>query len=267
MKKTLIALAVAASAVVSGSVIAADWEHTGTNFSIDLGGTLTPKELVTPWEVKVGDAVTNLDGQVQKGQNEVSIPVNAAIPVLGIRTQTDVPFVGRTGVNPNVNYQGAIDINQFSDGATNLTLTVNDKHSGNKIGTLTTKLSAGALYSWSKVASPSEGGSYSLGAINKNLELFYGGLSGNTAGAMSAVNVKAKAGVLFPGSMDKYNNQGFDADSIFYTDITNPNSQYSAFYFSGIEAGRVISLTLDSPVQGDTPIDWKASLPITVSYQ
>ena len=67
MKKTLIALAVAASAVVSGSAMAAGWEQNGTGGSVDLGGTLTPVEKATPWEVKVGDAVTGLDGQIQKG--------------------------------------------------------------------------------------------------------------------------------------------------------------------------------------------------------
>ncbi|HEI3186174.1 TPA: hypothetical protein SI321_005057, partial [Escherichia coli] len=55
MKKTLIALAVAASAAVSGSAMA--WTANGTGGSVELGGTLNPVEKVTPWEVKVGDDV------------------------------------------------------------------------------------------------------------------------------------------------------------------------------------------------------------------
>ncbi|EJN2318881.1 hypothetical protein NPL52_004738, partial [Escherichia coli] len=78
MKKTLIALAVAASAAVSGSAMA--WTANGTGGSVDLGGTLTPVEKVTPWEVKVGDAVTGLDAQIQKGQKVVDVAVNKAIP-------------------------------------------------------------------------------------------------------------------------------------------------------------------------------------------
>ncbi|ENK8257946.1 hypothetical protein AB4C84_004676, partial [Escherichia coli] len=47
MKKTLIALAVAASAAVSGSAMA--WTANGTGGSVDLGGTLTPVTKATPW--------------------------------------------------------------------------------------------------------------------------------------------------------------------------------------------------------------------------
>ena len=61
MKKTLIALAVAASAAVSGSAMA--WTANGTGGSVDMGGTLIPEGKVTPWEVKVGDAVKGLDAE------------------------------------------------------------------------------------------------------------------------------------------------------------------------------------------------------------
>ncbi|EGJ4498914.1 hypothetical protein INB87_004741, partial [Escherichia coli] len=70
MKKTLIALAVAASAAVSGSAMA--WTANGTGNSVELGGTLTPVEKVSPWEVKTGDAVTGLDAPIQKGQKIVT---------------------------------------------------------------------------------------------------------------------------------------------------------------------------------------------------
>ncbi|EOK2317588.1 hypothetical protein ACXAQL_004570 [Escherichia coli] len=69
MKKTFIALVVAASAAVSVSAMAAGWEQNGSGGSVDMSGTLTPVEKVTPWEVKVGDAVTGLDAQIQKDQS------------------------------------------------------------------------------------------------------------------------------------------------------------------------------------------------------
>ncbi|WP_105447276.1 hypothetical protein [Escherichia coli] len=265
MKKTLIALAVAASAAVSGSAMA--WEANGSGGSVNIGGSLTPAENITPWEVKTGAAVTGLDADIIKGQSVINIAVDQAIPVLGIRTHTGEAFVGRTGVAPNIDYKGAIDINQFNDGVTDLNLTVNDKDSGDKIGTLTTKLSAGALYSWSSVADSNRGGFFSLGGVNKSTELFNGGLSGTIAGAMSVAVLESKADNLFPGSMDNFNTQGFHENSIYWTGVEDVDSKHSAFYAAGIEQSKVIKITLDAPAQGDAPIKWKASLPVTVSYQ
>ncbi|EPD0991292.1 hypothetical protein ACR57A_004843 [Escherichia coli] len=45
------------------------------------------------------------------------------------------------------------------------------------------------------------------------------------------------------------------------------DSKHSAYYFSGINSDDVIKLTLKQAAQGDSQINWKASLPITVSYQ
>lgn len=74
MKKTLIALTVAVSAVASGSAMASDWVPDGSGDPVELGGgTLAPAAKVIPWEVEVGDAVTGLDAPIQKGQQNVSI--------------------------------------------------------------------------------------------------------------------------------------------------------------------------------------------------
>ncbi len=74
MKKTLIALAVAASAVVSGSAMAA-WTANGGGGQVEIGGSLTPVTKATPWETAVGAAVTNLNGQVQKNDTKLEITV------------------------------------------------------------------------------------------------------------------------------------------------------------------------------------------------
>ena len=70
MKKTLIALAVAASAAVSGTSMAAvgEWTPGGEGGSFEMRGTLVVAGAdANPWEVKVGDAVTGLDAQIQEG--------------------------------------------------------------------------------------------------------------------------------------------------------------------------------------------------------
>lgn len=262
MKKTLIALAVAASAVVSGSAMAAGWEQNGSGGSVDLGGTLTPVEKTTPWEVKVGDAVSGLDAQIQKGQKEVSIAVNKAIPVLGIRTQTAEAFQGQEGISPQINFNGAIDPSKFEAGKTALTLDVKDSGS-NKIGSLTTKVTAGALLSWSN--DEGRGNYFSLGSINTEGEVFNGGLSTNYDGALDIEQVKSIAPVIFPGSMDNFTDQGTAAQGKYFSRI-GIDAKYSAFYASGIEQGNTIKITLDQAASGDDPVQWKASLPVTVTY-
>lgn len=64
MKKTLIALAVAASAAVSGSAMA--WEQNGTGGSVSLSGTVDVLQPTTPWEVQVGGNVNDLNTQISQ---------------------------------------------------------------------------------------------------------------------------------------------------------------------------------------------------------
>ena len=78
MKKTLIALSVAASPVVSGSSMAAvgEWTPGSEGGSFEMSGTLVVTGTSTnPWEVKVGPNVTNLDGKINQGDSEVKITV------------------------------------------------------------------------------------------------------------------------------------------------------------------------------------------------
>ena len=263
MKKTLIALAVAASAAVSGSAMA--WNANSTGGTVSLSGILTPVTKDTPWEVKTGNAVTGLDEKIQKGQKEVSIAVKSAIPVLGIRTRTAEPFQGREGISPQISFNGAIDTSKFEVGKTALTLDVMDSGS-NKIGSLTTKITAGALLSWKD--DKGRGNYYSLSFINSKGEVFYGGLPANTDpnGALDIAQVKSIAPVIFPGSMDNFTDQGTVAQGKRSASIGN-GAKFSAFYASGIEQGNTIKITLDQAVSGGNSVQWKAFLPISVSYQ
>ncbi|HAX3345012.1 TPA: hypothetical protein JWL09_005276 [Escherichia coli] len=259
MKKTLIALAVAASAAVSGSAMA--WTQNGTGGSVDLGGTLTPVEKVTPWEVKVGAAVNDLDAQIQKGQKEVSIAVNKAIPVLGIRNASTNGFEGRQGIKPQIDYNGAIDLDGFSKGVTTLTLKVTDAD-GNKSGTLSAPFSSAGASSWSGGGSVS--GSKTLYSSASG-DSFYGGLAKNRNQALLAGAVEL-IGALSSDFVGKWVVQGtkwYDGTETFADQGIN----YYGVYGSGIEQGKTIKITLDKAASGDDSIQWKASLPVTVSYQ
>ncbi|WDB54786.1 hypothetical protein PS037_23445 (plasmid) [Escherichia albertii] len=256
MKKTLIALAVAASAAVSGSAMA--WTANGTGGSIDLGGTLTPVEKVTPWEAKVGDAVTGLDALVQKGQKVVGIYVNKAIPVLGIRTQTAEAFQGQPGISPQIDFGNAVNVDAFKNGRAPVTLEVKD--AGNeKIGTLTTSMGASALISYKAKTYNGYNHRYAESAG----QAFFGGLpknKSNTPDVNIAVDVFPDVNANFTYQNAGY--KGVDAS----IDFTNTQATYSAYYGAGIEQGKTINITLDQPASGDAPIQWKASLPVIVTY-
>ncbi|WP_105283460.1 hypothetical protein, partial [Escherichia sp. MOD1-EC6098] len=253
--KTLIALAVAASAAVSGSAMA--WTPNGTGGSVDLGGTLTPVEKVTPWEVKTGAAVTGLDAQIQKGQKVVDVAVNKAIPVLGIRTQTTQAFQGQPGISPQIDYGNAVNVDAFENGRAPVTLEVKDDTNA-KIGTLTTSLGASALVS---VKGPWSGFNHSYSDTAG--QGFFGGLPKNKAQTPDeniAFNV-------MPEVADHYIDQGVGYSEVgTTTSFTNTEATYSGYYGAGIEQGKTIKITLDQAASGDAPIQWKASLPVTVTY-
>ncbi|HDL9596186.1 TPA: hypothetical protein PX820_004927 [Escherichia coli] len=255
MKKTLIALAVATSAAVSGSAMA--WTQNGTGGSVELGGTLTPVEKVTPWEVKVGDAVSGLDAQIQKGQKTVDIAVNKAIPVLGIRTQTTQAFQGQPGVSPQIDYGNAVNVDAFKNGRAPVTLEVKDNTNA-KIGTLTTSLGASALVS---IKGPWSG--YNHSYSDTAGQGFFGGLPKDKAQAPDeniAFNV-------MPEVAEHYIDQGVDYSEVgVTTSFTNTEATYSGYYGAGIEQGKTIKITLNQAATGDAPIQWKASLPVTVTY-
>ena len=260
MKKTLIALAVAASAAVSGSAMA--WTANDTGGSVDMGGTLTPAGKVTPWEVKTGDAVTGLDAQVMKNQSSVDVVVNKSILALGIRTASNRAFEGQAGIAPVIDFKNAIDLNAFEGGVTTLTLDVTDSTSNDKIGTLTAPFNTGAIVS------------YTNGGLNMNTYMAAddntSGFAGGLAADWDKVN-RAPQNVLNALSteiMANFDAQGLPFDNNgFSTTFSSDRAKFSAAYGAGILANDTIKIALDTPVTGDTSITWKASLPVTVSYQ
>ncbi|MBW5840158.1 hypothetical protein [Yersinia enterocolitica] len=259
MKKTLIALAVATSAAVSGSAMA--WTANGTGNSVDLGGTLTPVgKKITPWEVKTGAAVTGLDAQVTQGQTVVDVVVKNAIPVLGIRTQeVGKSFPAQAGINPAISYQNAVDFDGAFKGTAKLKLVVQDA-TGTKIGKLEANIFTGAGIARSDAAGGDAYSAYETG------NSFMGGIA-NSDHVMDSLsrliselnNIDPEITANFTW-MDKP-----DIGTWRSPDFIN-NGNYSAFYGSGIKANEKIRITLDQGVTGDTQIQWKASLPVTVSY-
>ncbi|EPF5565783.1 hypothetical protein ACSS9I_005242 [Escherichia coli] len=260
MKKTLIALAVAASAVVSGSAMA--WTADGTGDSVDMGGTLTPVDKVTPWEVKMGSEITGLDANISRGQKvvEIEMPKNALI--MGIRTKTRDTFPGwGSDITPSIDFNGAVDLDSFSDGVATLTLDVNQ--GGSKIGTMQASFESGAEASFR--GEGNDANKYSLYAPRMG-NAFFGGLSKTAEGA-------SQYGYIIAQKYDadivaKYNEQNVDGEAIKEEiSFTDGLKTYSGFYGAGIPANSSVVITLDQAASGNDSIQWKASLPVTVSYR
>lgn len=259
MKKTLIALAVAASAAVSGSAMA--WTANGTGGSVDLGGTLTPADVITPWEVKVGAAVNGLDADIRKGDTKVDIPVKNAIPVLGIRTQTTQAFQGQPGISPQISYGNAVDLNGFNAGVTTVSMKVRDGQD-RIIGELVAPFFAGAEASQKN---GSDDYKFFLYASDAG-DAFFGGLPKNSAGATNDISTKLNA--ISSEFTANYTAQGVAEYEYTYgrTSFQTQGVTYSAYYGSGIRSGDTLAITLNQAAASDA-IAWKASLPVTVSYQ
>ncbi|HBA7279548.1 TPA: hypothetical protein J1X87_004618 [Escherichia coli] len=258
MKKTLISLAVAASAIASGSAMA--WQATGRGGTVELSGTLTPVELITPWEVKTGAAVSGLDTQIKKSQKGAVITLRDPIPVLAIRTLTSSKsFHGDVGLAPQIDFHDNADFEHATTGVSTLSLEVKDNKSGEKIGTMTTNILAGAMTSSSK-----EGTGFIL--ASKPGHAFYGGL----APSISVPPHDVITGLLqIFGSelMANFDEQSAQSRAPASETFADKHTTYSGFYGAGIEDGQLIKISLDRSVEGDEAINWHASLPVTVSYQ
>ncbi|ELG0279979.1 hypothetical protein RNV24_003765 [Salmonella enterica] len=257
MKKTLIALAVAASAAVSGSAMA--WTASGTGGDVNFGGTLTPSSKVTPWETRAGAGVMGLDAEVTQGQRLVQITTPHAVEILSIRTKDVEAFQGgvNPGINPQIDFHGAAG--DFNAGKSILSMEARNVE-GVNIGSVTVAMSAGAMGSTSK------GFKSDIFAPNVG-DGFFGGVS--TSREQAYTNIYAFARDQgFSDVIAKFDTQGVvGLTSKGIVNFNETSRKYSAFYIAAVASGEKFTVTLDNPVSGDGQIQWKASLPVTVSYQ
>ena len=268
MKKTLIALAVAASAAVSGSAMAAWTPNLSGLNNFELGGTITPKDNVTPWEAMIGNAFKNLDSNIKKGQSKVVLTTTSAIPVLGIRTAQNTPFSTDAYQNatPIIDYGTAVDLAGIVDSRAPLTLEVKDGTTDLPIGTLKTSLFVGAVQSYT-----GNGSGYNVllgGSAGTTDNVFTGGLPTSSSMILDSQNVINTLDAIsteFSANFDKQGQSSLGSPSVGSINGGTP-VMYSAYYGSGIVNGEKIIINLTSPVAA-TAVTWKASLPITLSYQ
>lgn len=257
MKKTLIALAVAASAAVSGSAMA--WTNAGTGGTFNMGGTLSLVEKTIPWDVEIGTSVTALDISVKPEQKVVSVPLSKNLPILGIRSKKD-GFLGKKGIAPRIDYSNVANLDDIKKGVlfarTNVT-----SSDGKKIGTLEFAI---------RVASQvieGESENYMVFASSED-KGFFGGVAKTAAGVWDDITAYSWATQLFSGIADEWNHKKvpYNTGDAGETNFSDESITYQSYYASGISKDTSMKLTLDQTMTSATPVQWKASLPIIISY-
>lgn len=273
MKKTLIALAVAASAAVSGTAYA--WTSGEFKDSFGVGGTITATTYSDKWEWKIGDGLS-FDRELNEMSGDSKIltitqPDNVAI-LLG-RTKEAFTASG-VGV-------GAIPLLSFSDyngdavelkssdtaGQGYFTLPMKDA-----LGSIQVNVTAAGLWAYPN-------NDYlqlrALTAAN-DTNIFYGGLvstavTGGTAAASTinsfggANNTALLTQVMNAGASDLISKGQMTASASTTTNMVNDSGRVmAASYALGIASGQKITATFTSPVTKTT--QWNAPLNIAVTY-
>ncbi|WP_218071832.1 fimbrial protein [Escherichia coli] len=263
MKKTLIALAVAASAAVSGSAMA--WQDGDFNNSVDIGGSITTEQ--PAWQWKLGnmsaDAINlKLADATQSGSDNVwsNIGEKAYSILLG-KTKFEYSGVS-SGMIPVVDYSGdGFSINHVVDSAPIVRLTATGKTDASKVGTLEFKMNIFGLMDMVRA----DGDVYQVVADSSKT---YGNGYLRNAGYVSTLSadlVKSNLERILGGEMIDISSNASPASG-----YAGPN-HFNNVNFSNIEgvyASEYIANSGKLTFPKDaTPTDWKATLRVTVSYQ
>ncbi|EFJ6932783.1 cshE pilin [Escherichia coli] len=265
MKKTLIALTVAASAAVSGSAMA--WNPAGlggNGGTFSMSGTLSKAEKIVPWAVEIGAPVTALDVTVKPDQKNVFILLEKDIPILGIYSGPS-GFIGDKGIAPQIDYNNTTDVNYMDKGNLPAQLDVTSSD-GKKIGTLAFVMRVACQASERKGESDDKLDSSMLFASSKG-KAFFGGVAKDEKGVWSDAAAYTWATHLFSSIADSWDTKiPYTAGDADETDFSDGNSIYRGYYASGLAKGIPMELVLDQTITSATPVPWKASLPIVISY-
>lgn len=281
MKKTLIALAVAASAV---SGMAHAWTNGDFNGSVDIGGSITADDERQKWLWAVGSDINGFNNSLKnmtENKTKLTITVNSNKPILLGKTNEafSTPVAGGMGAIPQIaftGYDGTPVELKNPDGVRDKGLAYmvlpmkNEK--GDKLGSVTVNASyAGAVM----VGKPGSVSLRSLYAGSNNV-IFYGGLPFNVPGSeflkgdsaasrtelfgsLSASGMLKQLQGVYP-NITTYDIQNNANENMQYTDGT----VVSAAYALGIADGQTIELTFDKAVTASTK--WSAPLNVAVTY-
>ncbi|HCP1771240.1 TPA: fimbrial protein [Escherichia coli] len=285
MKKTLIALAVAASAV---SGMAHAWTNGDFNGSIDIGGSITADDYRQKWSWAVGSDINGFSNaltDLTENGTKLTITVSGDKPILLGKTNEafSTPVAGGVGAIPHIaftDYEGTTVELTNPEGETNkglayLVLSMKNAD-GTKVGSVKVNTSYAGVAGIGGTAG-SDGKLRSLYAGVNPGRIFMGGLPVNVANSeLKDGSLAASRTGLFGslsendmlGQIQKVNanitslisQPGSNTENMRYTDGT----VVSAAYALGIANGQTIEATFDQAVTKST--QWSAPLNVAVTY-
>lgn len=261
IKKKVLALLLATSTMPGGAIAA--WDDNGVGGATEFKGVIVPAQVKNPWEVKLGNAM-DIEGSIIFNDSKGKFNLKKSVLILGIRTTTDQAFTAHATMAPTIDFGTAVDINAFDKGVATLKIDLMNAVDSTKIGSISVPFSAANKYSVKRT----DGSGYisTHYTADDNKLLFKGGL-GKTKEAIAPLSSVDKIiNDLDAELAGKFDSQGL-TNSSNASDVTDLDSgnKYSAFYGAGLMSGATVDLALDANSSSD--IKWKASFPVTVSYQ
>ncbi|HHQ4530644.1 TPA: hypothetical protein ACSP1Y_004475, partial [Aeromonas hydrophila] len=183
--------------------------------------------------------------------------------ILSIRHKDTAGFLGSaTGLSPQIDFGGKIDLSKANKGMAPLVLDVMDEAGSVKIGTLQSQVALAAVGSEAPVNNLADRTCWSIDAVQGSA--FSGGLP--TSDKIIAPDYESAYAKIAKLDAELNNmsscNSKMTGSSAFW--FTTARTKYNSNYVAAFDTGSVIKLTLDAPAAAD--IKWKASLPVTVSY-
>ncbi|MFJ7174841.1 F4 family fimbrial subunit [Citrobacter freundii] len=279
MKKTLIALAVAASAAVSGSALAGlgSFGSGNINNTVNFGGSITVPEGANSWVWAVGqgyDQYSNTTRDLTDNGTKLTITASENMPLLVGKTMK--PFEGAPGLAPQIAFSDSKGVITPVWGTSNaegtMTLTVNDA-SQQKIGTMTLNVTGISPVVWARTSGSSSadvrvqdptGGAFLNATGNfesspsfTEVDAILTSFGGTTIQELQTL-LKTYPG-LSNIAEDTSNVAGRTQDP-----LASSGWAYVSSYALGILRGKTLEVNFDSTVNHDT--QWKAPLNMQISY-
>lgn len=283
MKKTLIALAVAASAV---SGMAHAWTNGNFNGTVDIGGSITADDYRQKWSWAVGSDINGFSNtltEMTENGTKLTITVSDNKPILLGKTNEafSAPVSGGAGAIPEISftdYTGASVALTNPAGETNKGLAYLILPMKNADGTKIGSVKVNASYAGVDAIGRNSGADGDLESLwATSGKIFYGGLPTNVGGAELQNGDDAVARTALFGSLSLNDMLGqIQAVTPNITSLvskkssTDEDMQYtdgtvvSAAYSLGIANGQTIEATFDKPVT--TTTQWSAPLNVAVTY-
>ncbi|EMV5706870.1 fimbrial protein [Escherichia coli] len=283
MKKTLIALAVVASAVSGMAHAAPAWTNGDFNNVVNIGGSIIADDYRQKWSWAVGSNLSEFGNPLRdltESGTKLIITVSGNKPILlGKTTEAfGVPVGGGVGSIPQItftDYEGSVVELKNPEGVTNKGLAYVVLPMKNAQGTKIGSVKVNASYAGVRVSSEYKN-VRSLYAA-RSAVIFYGGLPTNVPGSeLSSGYAAAERTKLF-GSLSK--DELIEQVKTVRPDVTeypdgqssnSENMQYgnnnvaSAAYALGIASGQTIEATFDQAVTKNT--QWSAPLNVKITY-